>query len=114
METGAWTAEQMGQTYLIRLRGEFDEQVAERFRVHLDGVLERGGVRDLIVVMRDVTFIDSSGLGALLGRHRRVQAGGGRVLIVAPPRHVRAVLELSGIPKLIPILRSERQALDAG
>src|SRR5690606_39468283 len=80
----------------------------------VDAVLEQGGIRDLVVVMRDVTFIDSSGLGALLGRYKRLQALGGRVRIVAPPRHVRAVLELSGVPKLIPILRSERQALDAG
>ncbi|MFO7245838.1 MAG: anti-sigma factor antagonist [Thermaerobacter sp.] len=109
-----WTAEQVGRSYVIRLQGEFDEQAADRFRAHVDAVLEQGGIRDLVVVMRDVTFIDSSGLGALLGRYKRLQALGGRVRIVAPPRHVRAVLELSGVPKLIPILRSERQALDAG
>jgi len=109
-----WSAEQVGRAYLIRLQGEFDEEAADRFRAHVDALLEQGGLRDLIVVMREVTFIDSSGLGALLGRYRRLQAQGGRVLIVAPPRHVRAILELSGVPKLIPILRSERQALAAG
>lgn len=109
-----WTSEQIGRTYVIRLRGEFDEEAAERFRAHVDDALERGGARDLVVVMRDVTFIDSSGLGALLGRYKRLRALGGGVRIVAPPRHVRTILELSGVPKLIPIFRSEQQALHAG
>lgn len=109
-----WTAEQVGRAYVVRLQGEFDEEAADRFRTQVDAVLEQAGIRDLIVVMREVTFIDSSGLGALLGRYKRLQARGGRVQIVAPPRHVRAVLELSGVPKLIPILRSERQALGVG
>src|SRR5690606_22388666 len=63
--TVEWSAEQVGRAYLIRLQGEFDEEAADRFRAHVDALLEQGGLRDLIVVMREVTFIDSSGLGAL-------------------------------------------------
>ncbi|HEY8449270.1 MAG TPA: anti-sigma factor antagonist [Bacillota bacterium] len=108
-----FSEQRIGRAFIVRVAGELDEAAAAAFRERVDQALEQGGVRDLIVVMKEVSFIDSSGLGVLLGRYKRIRELGGQMGIVAPPRSVRALLELSGVPKLIPIYRSERQALGA-
>lgn len=111
---GHFPHERIGTTYVIRLAGEVDELAAECFRAQVDEVIDAESIRTVVVVMRDVSFIDSSGLGAILGRYRRLQAKGGTLCIAEPPASIRALLELSGVPKLINIYNSERQALNAG
>lgn len=106
--------ERIGSTYIIRLSGDLDELAAERFRSQVDEVIDSEPIQTVVVVMKDVTFIDSSGLGALLGRYKRLHARGGTLRIAAPTPAVRALLDLSGVPKLITIFPSERQALNAG
>ncbi len=54
---------------ILRLNGELDLDSADEFRRRAEDALERHGSRRLIVNMRKVSFIDSSGLGAILGRY---------------------------------------------
>lgn len=106
--------ERIGSYYVIRLAGEMDELAAESFKAQVDEAVAREPIQTVVVVMKDVTFIDSSGLGALLGRYKRLQAQGRDLCIAAPPPAVRSLLELSGVPKLITIYGSEGQALNTG
>lgn len=104
--------EQVGDAAVLHIDGELDERTAASLRDRLDDLIDRRGVRYLVLDIRQLTFIDSSGLGVLLGRFRRLQQRGGRMALVRPASHVKAVLELSGIPRLMPIYASARQALD--
>lgn len=104
-------AERLGDAVVLHVRGELDEETAATFRQRLDALIERERVRYLILDLRHLSFIDSSGLGALLGRLRLLQQRGGRMAVVRPAPHVRAVLELSGLGRLLPIYASARQAL---
>lgn len=99
---------------ILRLNGELDLDSADEFRRRAEDALERHGSRRLIVNMRKVSFIDSSGLGAILGRYRRLAQREGWMAIVAPQGHVRTVLEFAGIRRVIPIYGSEDRALAEG
>lgn len=101
----------MGDAVVLHVRGELDEETAATFRDRLDALIERDRIRYLVLDLRQLTFMDSSGLGVLLGRLRRLQEVGGRMALVRPAAHVRAVLELSGVGRLLPIYASARQAL---
>lgn len=105
--------ERAGSTCIMRLVGELDEHTAADFRLRADDAID-GGYRHLILVLKDLSFVDSSGLGVLMGRYRRLLEQGGKVSLVAPPPHVRALLEMAGIPRLMPLYRSQRQALTGG
>lgn len=96
---------------ILRLNGELDLNTADLFRWQAEEALERHRSERLILNLKRVSFIDSTGLGAILGRYRRVVQHAGRMVIVAPPPHVQAVLEMAGIRKIIPILSSEQKAL---
>lgn len=100
-------------TLVIRVTGELDLAVADEFRRVIDPELERRQIRNLVVNLAGVSFIDSSGLGAILGRYKKLSLNGGRVWIAAARPTVSKILELSGLDKIIPFCENEREALEA-
>ena len=102
--------EPLGEAVILHVEGDLDEHTAPSLRERIDALIEERGVRQLVVDVRDLSFIDSSGLGVLLGRFRRLQQLGGRMALVRPSPRIRAILELAGVPRLIPIFASARQA----
>jgi stage II sporulation protein AA (anti-sigma F factor antagonist) len=56
-------------TVVVRTEGELDMLVAERLRQEVDEILSQKGVKNLILNLEKVTFIDSSGLGVIIGRN---------------------------------------------
>ena len=57
----------------------------------------------LILDFGGVTFMDSSGIGLIMGRHRTMQEIGGEVIVQNPPPHIRRVLRISGIERIAKI-----------
>lgn len=106
-----------GQTLLVHLRGDVDLNAADCLREALDKSLAEAKAINLLLDLSNVDFIDSSGLGVLLGRYKRVSRAGGKVIIVGAKPHVRNVLELSGLLRIMPEYPSLQEApieLDAG
>lgn len=103
----------IGNTLVVRASGELDLVVADEFRDRVDRKLDENPVRHLIINLQGVMFIDSSGLGVILGRYKRIAAGGGKVAVVGAAPQVAKVLELSGLKKIMGIYEKEEQALQA-
>ncbi|HAG10872.1 MAG TPA: anti-sigma F factor antagonist [Desulfotomaculum sp.] len=98
-------------TLLVRLEGELDLGVTDFLRNSLEGMLDQSKTKHLVINLRNVTFIDSSGLGVILGRYNRVSAQGGQVLLVGAQPQVRRVLALSGLLTIMKEYSSEEAAL---
>jgi len=103
--------EQVGDSLVVRLAGELDVHTAEGFKREVSRALEKTRVSRLVLNLKKVSFIDSSGLGAILGRYKAMSQRGGRLIIVSPSRPVRPVLKLSGLHGIIPFFSSEGAAL---
>lgn len=102
----------VGRALVVRCGGELDLASAPEFRRVIDSELEEWeGVREIVLNLARVTFVDSSGLGAILGRYKRIQQRQGRMVLVEVPAPVQRLLEFSGIFKLIPVRASEEEAL---
>ena len=87
----------------LRLSGELDLAGVEEFERLLtaDRVPE---TTTFVVDMRGLTFLDSSGLRALIMADRRVRSEGGRFLVVKGPERVNRVLELAGVARRIDLV----------
>lgn len=96
-----------GPNLVVRVKGDLDLMTAEPFRRTLDETLARTRVRNLYINLSGVTFLDSSGLGVLLGRYKRLRAAGGRMGLVAPSPAVQQVIDLAGLHKFMEIHDSE-------
>ncbi len=95
---------------VVRVSGELDLLTAETFRNLIEGELFQQKARNLVLNLEQVNFIDSSGLGVILGRYKRIREQGGVVAIVGAQPHVKRVLELSGILRIIGLYDTEEQA----
>lgn len=58
-----------------------------------------------------LTFLDSSGLGVLVGTMKRALAGGGGLALYAAPEHVLRVLRITGLAKVLPTFERRDEAL---
>ena len=54
----------------------------------------------LVLDFAGVTFMDSSGIGLIMGRHRSMESIGGEVIVRNPPQHIRRVMRLSGMERI--------------
>jgi stage II sporulation protein AA (anti-sigma F factor antagonist) len=95
---------------LIRLAGDFDLVSARNFRETADQALDELCPRHIILDLTQLSFLDSSGIGAILGRLRKLQARQGRMVLAGACPSVRRVLELSGIMPLVGICATMDQA----
>jgi anti-sigma B factor antagonist len=103
-----------GPWVVMRLDNELDAAEASRLRRFVIDFVTSGSGR-LILDFRDVAFVDSAGLGALIGAARRLMGLGGTLRIVGARHSVLAVLRSTGVATLIPIYSSiEAAELDLG
>lgn len=98
-------------TLVVKVAGELDLVAAERFRSVVDSDLDRRQVRNLVLNLEGVSFIDSSGLGAIIGRYKRVARQGGAVVIAGAQPQVKRLLEMAGMMRIVTLAASEREAL---
>jgi anti-sigma B factor antagonist len=87
------------ETAVLRISGEVDISTAPQLRERLQQLDSRRVVVDLSAM----TFIDSTGLGVLVGAFKRLREGGGDLVLRAPTRSTRKVLELTGLSQVVTI-----------
>lgn len=98
---------------VLRARGDLDAYTAPGLRSELHAATE--GEATLVVVdLADVTFIDSAGLGALVGAHRRMREADGALRIVRPPDLVARAFELTGLDEILDLRDDREHALASG
>lgn len=108
----AVVAKHTGKALIVRLEGELDLHSVEPFKeVVAEAFAADESLRHLILKMNAVTFMDSSGVGAILGRYREIRERGGTMALIGLQAPVRKVFDLSGMARLIAVFDSEREAL---
>ena len=87
-----------GETLYAFLAGEIDHDAAQSLRIQLDDALVSRSPRTMILDFGGVGFMDSSGVGLILGRQRCARSLGGTLRIQHAPEQLRRVLRLANIP----------------
>lgn len=96
---------------IVQMAGDIDLVNADKLKFIVDKQLEQGKYRNLILNLENVDFIDSSGLGAILGRYKRISQAGGKVYLINPKPQVLRILSLSGFTNIMPVFQTEDQAI---
>ena len=87
----------------LKASGDLDMASAEQFKSSITAAMMRTGCRMLWLDFADITFIDSSGLGVILGRYRELAPLGGKILITHSSEQVYRLLIASGLHRIIQI-----------
>jgi len=106
--------ERVGAALVVRVAGSLDVDTAPVFRQRVDGWFLGSDATRLILNLSRVTFMDSTGLGAVLGRLRQAQAAGRPMALIPPAGIARSLLDTTALGRVLQLFRSERAALGEG
>lgn len=90
-----------GERLIVRLAGELDHYCAQSVRRELDRLIADPGVRLLVLDFTHLQFMDSSGIGVILGRYRQLRDRGGQVGVIHMNTHIARIFRMSGMDRVI-------------
>lgn len=99
------------ETLIVRLSGELDHHSSDDVRMRMDEEIARVGCHHLVMNLESLQFMDSSGLGVILGRYKIVKQKGGKMLLCGANPSVQRLLDMSGLFKIMSIVQDESEAL---
>lgn len=104
---------QRGDWAVVTVGGEVDVATAPRLREQLIDVVN-GGQNRIVVDLTDVEFLDSTGLGVLVGALKRVRTQDGDLALVCTESRIVKVFEITGLTKVFTMYESVDEAVTAG
>ena len=102
------------RTLVAEICGDIDHHTAKYFRGEIDKAIRSHNPLTLILDYSQVTFMDSSGIGLVMGRYRIMSEMGGEVIVASPPAYIRKVLQLAGMhrqSRILPRIYKRRKQL---
>lgn len=96
----------------VRMVGEIDHHAAEGVRKIIEREIKRSGAVNIAFDFGRVTFMDSSGIGMILGRFRTVKGLGGHIIIYDASEQVKRLLKMAGILNLVIVSDTLQQGIN--
>ena len=94
---------------IFKMNEEIDECEVQKIRRKLDNEIERYMPKEVIFDFSNVSFMDSAGIGMLIGRYKLVNMLGGKVKIANINKSIKKIFEMSGILRIIPEVSLEKK-----
>lgn len=100
----------MEGSYRIRERNltvempvEIDHHSAQGITSNIDYLVEANGIRSIVFDFGKTAFMDSSGIGLLLGRYKKMNYAGGKVMVIRANSSIKKILTFSGVTKIMDV-----------
>ncbi len=95
---------------VLRLAGEVDVYTAPQLRERVIELVD-GGTRHVMVDLREVTFLDSTGVGVLIGGLKRLRARDGSLTLVTGTERIRRIFRVTGLDRVFVVRPSVQEAI---
>ena len=93
----------VNKTLYILLSGELDEYTAQTVRKNLDTLLDtQKGFIQIVMDLSELTFMDSTGIGVLIGRYKKMKELNKPIFISNPSRNAERIFKMSGLYEIMP------------
>ena len=100
-----------GRCLVIRLTKELDHHTAVLIREKADRIIDRNNIKHIIFDFSEATFMDSAGIGVIMGRYKKVIFIGGKAAVANVNSTIDRIFKLSGLYKIIEKYESVEVAL---
>ena len=97
---------------VVDVTGEIDLHTAPTFRERVYELIDQGTTR-ILLNLSSLDFMDSTGLGVMIGSLKRLKERDGTLALAAPQHSVRRVLEVTGLTKIFPVYDTLEEAIGA-
>ena len=89
------------KTVIVKINEEIDHHVCEKIKNKIDLAIDFRRAKLLVFDFSGVSFMDSSGIGLIMGRYRAISKNGGQAVVVNLKPSVRRILQMAGIFKIL-------------
>jgi stage II sporulation protein AA (anti-sigma F factor antagonist) len=96
---------------LVKVSGELDHHMAEKIKAAVDDKMRSTNAVNIIFDFSKLVFMDSSGLGVIMGRYKKARTLGGPVIVYGVNAVVLRIMEMSGIDKIIKLAPNYEKAI---
>ena len=103
------TYREQGDALIVHIGGEVDHHGAVSVRTGIDDMLASRQPPTVYLDLSQVSFMDSSGLGLIMGRYALVKRYGGKLAVLDPSPAVQKMMSLAGMERMIPIRTSKKK-----
>ncbi len=101
MKNQTFTYEARGQVLVIHMPKELDHHNCKNLKFETDLLMEENCIRRIVFDFSETEFMDSSGIGVLLGRYKQLKSWGGETVYCCAGKQVRRILKAAGLEKLL-------------
>lgn len=101
-----------GNTLVVSICGELDHHSAEHVRQKLDNEMLKSTTKNMVLDFSHITFMDSSGIGVIMGRYKNLQKLNGVLAVAHVNEQIGRIFELSGLKKIIPVYNDVESAIN--
>ena len=90
-----------GDKMVIRVGEDLDHHVTKELKENIDTMVDKGIVRNIAFDFSTTGFMDSAGIGLIMGRYKKISPLGGEISIVGTNPAIERIIRISGIHKII-------------
>jgi anti-sigma B factor antagonist len=94
----------------VEVQGEIDVYTSPRVKETINELIEKGHYH-LVINLEGVRYIDSTGLGVLIGALKKVREHSGRILLVCTNPQIKKIFNITGLVKIFEIFKDEDEAM---
>ena len=91
----------LNSTIIFKVEGDFDNLLCIKYKNAITEIIARKKAELTIFDLSNVSFIDSSGIGLLLGRYKQIKEHSGRIIICGLNSNIKKTIAISGIAMII-------------
>lgn len=96
---------------IIRFQGELDQQFIEGMKEKVSEIITKYHIKYLIINCKELDFIDSSGVGFILGRYKEINDNNGEIILCEMNDFIERLIRISGLSRICKIKKEEKDAL---
>ncbi|SER14750.1 anti-anti-sigma regulatory factor, SpoIIAA [Gracilibacillus ureilyticus] len=101
----------MENVLIVRLDGELDHHSAAKLKIEWQEHIQKHQTKHVVLNLANLHFMDSSGLGVVLGRYKEIQQLGGEMVVCSISPTVKRLFDMSGLFKIVRLEQDESFAL---
>lgn len=107
-----FTLEIKNNILIAHFYGELDQHLAEKARTSIDKKYLESNMKNIIIDFSQLSLMDSSGIGLIMGRYKNVSHNKGKLMVVSSNVYVDRIIRMSGLLKIIDVFENTEAALE--
>lgn len=90
-----------GNRLIIKISEDLDHHITKELREHIDEMIDKGIAKNIAFDFTNTGFMDSAGIGLIMGRYKKIEPLGGYISIIGINPSIERIVRISGIYKII-------------